>query len=180
MGEMTGARAARTRTRTAYHQAGHAVVATAFGFRYGMLSLHPGCAPETERTGPLGIDLWKCAFPPHQPVRLLQALTMLWAGTAAEMRFTARRVTSAADPDRPTVERFAALVTERGYDASAQLIHRARLDAYSLMRLPQYLAATQTVASALLAEELIGAFTARSLIMDELQAAASRPVVGSR
>lgn len=182
MEETIGLRAARLRERTAAHQAGHAVVAAAFGFRFGMLSLRPEIAPETEHTGPLGIDLWRCAFPLHQPERLLQVLTMLWAGTAAEVRLTARRVTPAVDPDRPEVERFAALVVARGHDVSEHLIHRARLDAYGLMRLPRYREAAQTVAAALLAEELIGAFTARNLIMDRLQRAAGsrQRAAGSR
>ncbi len=171
MSAATIPRAVRLRERTAYHQAGHAVVATAFGFRYGMLSLHPELATETERSGPLGIDLWKCAFPSGQTDRLLQVLTMLWAGTAAEVRLADRRVTLAADPDRAEVERFAAFVAARGHDVSEHLMHRGRLDAASLLRLPQYLAAAQTVAAALLADELLGAFTTRGMILDVLHIA---------
>src|SRR3954468_6609159 len=78
MVEPTGMRAARRRERLAFHQAGHAVVATTFGFRYGALSLHADLALESAHTGPLGIDLWKCSFPLNQQERVLQVLTMLW------------------------------------------------------------------------------------------------------
>src|SRR4051812_39799797 len=118
MVEPTGVRAARKRERFAFHQAGHAVVATTFGFRYGAVSLHADLARETAHTGPLGIDLWKCAFPSNQQERLLQVLTMLWAGTAAEVRCLSRRVMPETDPDRPTVDQFVALLGERGHDVT--------------------------------------------------------------
>src|SRR5437868_6237765 len=89
--------------RTAYHEAGHAVAAASFGCRFGMLSLYPDAAAETALTGPLQIDLPRCAFPPNQPNRLLQVLTILWAGTAAETQLTGRRIAPEADPDRKTV-----------------------------------------------------------------------------
>jgi hypothetical protein len=166
MVEPTGMRAARRRERLAFHQAGHAVVATTFGFRYGALSLHADLALETAHTGPLGIDLWKCSFPPNQQERVLQVLTMLWAGTAAEVRCLARRVTPETDPDRPTVDHFADLLRERNHDVTEQMIHRGRLDAYSLMRLPRHLKAVETVAATLMSDELIGHFTVRTLISD--------------
>ena len=78
--------------RTAYHEAGHAVAAASFGCRFGMLTLYPDAESESAITGPLQIDLFKCAFPPGQPERLLQVLTILWAGTAAEAQLTGRRI----------------------------------------------------------------------------------------
>jgi hypothetical protein len=166
--EMTGVRMARRRERLAFHQAGHAIVATTFGFRYGALSLHTDLTTETAHTGPLGIDLWKCAFPPNQQERVLQVLTMLWAGTAAEVHCLGRRIMPETDPDRPTVERFVALLRERDRDVTEQTLHRARLDAYSLLRLPTHLKAVDTIAATLLKEEMVGYFTARSLINDVL------------
>jgi hypothetical protein len=166
--EPTGARAARRRERTAYHQAGHVVVATTFGFRYGALSLHPEIAPETEHTGPLGIDLWKCAFPSGQQERIAQVLTMLWAGTAAEVRCLGRRVTPETDPDSATVDRFVGLLRARDHDVPEQMIHRGRLDAYGVLRLPAHLKAVETIAATLLESEIIGHFTARSLIAETL------------
>lgn len=172
--EANGVRAARRRERLAFHQAGHAVVATTFGFRYGALSLHADPSAETAHTGPLGIDLWKCAFPPNQPERILQVLTTLWAGTAAEVRCLGRRVMPETDPDRPTLEAFVALLRERGHGVTEQTLHRARLDAYSLLRLPKHLKAIDNVAAALLTDELIGYFTARTLINEALGAPTRR------
>lgn len=180
MVESIGTRAARRRERLAFHLAGHAVVATTLGFRYGALSLHADLAAETAHTGPLGIDLWKCAFPPNQQERVLQVLTMLWAGTAAEVRCLSRRIMPETDPDRPTVEGFVALLRERGHDVTEQTIHRGRLDAYSLMRLPRHLKAVDTVAATLLTDELIGHFTARTLINDTLGAPSRRLLSAAR
>jgi hypothetical protein len=174
MVEPTGMRAARRRERLAFHQAGHAIVATTFAFRYGALSLHADLAAETAHTGPVGIDLWKCAFPSNQQDRIFQVLTMLWAGTAAEVRCLARRVTPETDPDRATVEQFVAFLRERGHEVTEQTVHRGRLDAYSLMRLPRHFKAVDTVAAALLRDELIGHFTARTLINDILDTPSRR------
>lgn len=172
--ETMNVRTARRRERLAFHQAGHAVVATTFGFRYGALSLHADLTTETAHTGPMGVDLWKCAFPTNQQERVLQVLTMLWAGTAAEVRCLGRRIMPETDPDRPTVERFVALLRERDRDVAEQTIHRARLDAYSLLRLPSHLKAVDTIAATLLKEEMIGYFTARGLINDALRSPARR------
>src|SRR5690242_5148081 len=100
--------------RTAYHEAGHAVAAASFGCRFGMLTLYPDSESESAITGPLQIDLFKCAFPPGQPERLLQVLTILWAGTAAETQLTGRRVAPEMDPDRKTVDLFMQRLIERG------------------------------------------------------------------
>jgi hypothetical protein len=174
MVETTGTRASRRRERLAFHQAGHAVVAAGFGFRFGALSLYSDMALETAHTGPVGIDLWKCAFPPNQHERSLQVLTMLWAGTAAEVRCLGRRITVETDPDRATVDRFVALLRKRSHDVTEQTIHRGRLDAYSLMRLPNHLRAVDRIAAMLLEDELIGYFTARGLINDTLGAPTRR------
>ena len=180
MAEPNGVRAARRRERLAFHQAGHAVVATTFGFRYGAVSLHADLTLETAHTGPVGIDLWKCAFPSNQQERILQVLTMLWAGTAAEARCLGRRVMPETDPDRPTLELFVGLLRERGHDVTEQTVHRGRLDAYSLMRLPTHLKAIDTVAATLLRDELIGHFTARTLITEALGAPARRLLSAGR
>jgi hypothetical protein len=180
MVEPNGVRAARRRERMAFHLAGHAVVATTFGFRYGALSLHADLASETAHTGPLGIDLWKCAFPLNQQERILQVLTMLWSGTAAEVRCLGRRVMPETDPDRPNLDLFVALLRERDHDVAEQTIHRGRLDAYSLMRLPTHLKAIDTVAATLLRDELIGHFTARTLITETLSTLARPLPVAAR
>lgn len=156
--------------RSAYHEAGHAVVAASFGCRFGMLSLYPDTDAESAITGPLQIDLFRCAFPLGQPERLLQVLTILWAGTAAETQFTGRRVTPEADPDRKTVDRFLERLTERGVTIPEAWNRRPRLDAHALLRQPKQGAAVEALVSVLLHEHVIGYFTARRLINEAMRA----------
>ena len=156
--------------RVAYHEAGHAVAAASFGCRFGMLTLYPDNASESAITGPLQIDLFKCAFPPSQPERLLQVLTILWAGTAAETQLTGRRVAPEADTDRKTVECFIKRLIERGVTIPEGWERRPRLDAHALLRQPKQGAAVEALAATLLDEHVIGHFTARSIITDAMRA----------
>ncbi|HEY8291383.1 MAG TPA: hypothetical protein VIG44_02800 [Thermomicrobiales bacterium] len=156
--------------RTAYHEAGHAVVAASFGCRFGMLTLYPDAESESAITGPLQIDLFKCAFPPGQPERLLQVLTILWAGTAAETQLTGRRIAPETDPDRGTVDRFIARLTERGVTIPEGWDRRPRLDAHALLRQPKQRAAVASLAATLLDEHVVGHFTARSIIGNAMRA----------
>lgn len=156
--------------RAAYHEAGHAVAAASFGCRFGMVALYPDAESESAITGPLQIDLFKCAFPPGQPERLLQVLTILWTGTAAETQFTGRRVAPEADPDRRTVDRFLKRLHEWGVTVPAGWDRRPRLDAHALLREPKQGAAVEALASALLHEHVIGHFTARSIINEAMHA----------
>lgn len=149
---------------TAYHEAGHAVAAASFGCRFGMVTLYSDAASESAITGPLQIDLFKCAFPPGQPDRLLQVLTILWAGTAAETQFIGRRVVPESDPDRTTVDRFLERLRERGVTVPRGWERRPRLDAHALLRQPKQGAAVEALASTLLSEHVIGHFTARRII----------------
>lgn len=157
--------------RTAYHEAGHAVAAMSFGCRFGMVTLFPDPESESAIMGPLQIDLWKCAFPLGQPNRLLQVLTILWAGTAAETQCTGRRLVPEADPDRKTVDRFMARLAERGVAIPEGWDRRPRLDAHALLRQPKQSAAVEALASTLLREHVIGHFTARSIIASAMRAA---------
>lgn len=156
--------------RAAYHEAGHAVAAASFGCRFGMVALYPDAESESAITGPLQIDLFKCAFPPGQPDRLLQVLTILWAGTAAETQFTARRVAPEADPDRKTVDLFVERLTARGVTIPEGWDRRPRLDAHALLRQPKQGAAVEALASTLLHEHVIGHFTARKIITEAMHA----------
>jgi hypothetical protein len=156
--------------RAAYHEAGHAVAAASFGCRFGMLTLHPDPESESAITGPLQIDLWKCAFPAGQSERLLQVLTILWAGTAAETQLTGRRVAPEADPDRKTVDLFTTQLQERGVTIPEGWDRRPRLDAHALLREPKYGAAVAALAQTLLSERVIGHFTARRIIADAMRA----------
>ncbi|MDQ2785814.1 MAG: hypothetical protein M3Y58_12515 [Chloroflexota bacterium] len=155
--------------RAAYHEAGHAVVASSFGCRFGMLALAADAEFESAITGPLQIDLFKCAFPPGQPARLLQVLTILWAGTAAETQLTGRRVTPEIDPDRKTVDLFMARLIERGVTIPDGWDRRPRLDAHALLRQPKQGAAVASLAATLLNEHIVGHFTARSIIANAMQ-----------
>ena len=161
--------------RAAYHEAGHAVAAASFGCRFGMVSLYPDAEIETAITGPLQIDLFKCAFPPGQPERLLQVLTILWAGTAAETQLTGRRVAPEADPDRTTVDRFVERLSERGIVIPDGWDRRPRLDAHALLRQLKQGAAVEVLASTLLREHVIGHFTARRIITDAMRVAVPGP-----
>lgn len=156
--------------RMAYHEAGHAVAAASFGCRFGMLTLYPDSESESAITGPLQIDLFKCAFPPSQPERLLQVLTILWAGTAAETQLTGRRVAPEADPDRKTVECFTKRLVERGVTIPEGWDRRPRLDAHALLRQPKQGAAVAALAATLLDEHVIGHFTARTIIANAMRA----------
>lgn len=156
--------------RTAYHEAGHAVAAASFGCRFGMLTLYPDAEAESATTGPLQIDLFKCAFPPGQPERLLQVLTILWAGTAAETQFTGRRIAPEADPDRKTIDLFIARLTERGVTIPDGWDRRPRLDAHALLRQSKQGVAVESLAATLLDEHVIGHFTARGLITNAMRA----------
>lgn len=157
---------------TAFHVAGHAVVAANFGIRFHALMLVTESGLETEHTGPLGMDLWRAAYPDGQPERVLQVVTALWAGSAAERQVMERRIAPTDDRDRPTIERFVELAHERGRDVPDMLVRRGRLNAYALMRLPHVWAAVEAMASRLLEEKIIGFFTARRLIQDALRAGA--------
>lgn len=161
--------------RAAYHEAGHAVAAASFGCRFGMLALCPDVQSESAITGPLQIDLFKCAFPPGQSERLLQVLAILWAGTAAETQLTGRRVSPEADADRKTVDRFIRLLIERGVMIPDGWDRRPRLDAHALLRQPKQVAAVEALAATLLDEHVVGHFTARSII-----AAAMRTPLSAR
>ncbi len=156
--------------RAAYHEAGHAVVAASFGCRFGMLALAADVESESAITGPLQIDLFKCAFPPGQPERLLQVLTILWAGTAAEAQLTGRRVAPEADPDRKTVDCFTRRLIERGVTIPEGWDRRPRLDAHALLRQRKQIAAVESLAATLLDEHVIGHFTARSIITAAMRA----------
>ncbi|MGI8690360.1 MAG: hypothetical protein ACR2M3_17410 [Thermomicrobiales bacterium] len=156
--------------RAAYHEAGHAVAAATFGCRFGMLAVSPDAESESAITGPLQIDLFKCAFPPGQPERLLQVLTILWAGTAAETQLTGRRVAPELDPDRATVDRFTRLLIERGVTIPDGWDRRPRLDAHALLRQPKQGAAVASLAATLLDEHVVGHFTARSIIANAMRA----------
>lgn len=156
--------------RVAYHEAGHAVAAATFGCRFGMLALSPDTESESAITGPLQIDLFKCAFPPGQPERLLQVLTILWAGTAAETQFTGRRIAPEIDPDRATVDRFVARLIGRGVAIPDGWDRRPRLDAHALLRQPKQGAAVASLAATLLDEHVVGHFTARSIIVNAMHA----------
>jgi hypothetical protein len=160
--------------RVAFHEAGHAVVAASFGCRFGMLTLYPDMDAESAVTGPLQIDLWKCAFPAGQPDRLLQVLTMLWAGTAAEVQFMGRRVAPEADPDRKTVGGFIGHLRERGVTIPDEWDRRPRLNAHALFRQPKQGAAVDALATRLLDAHVIGHFTARGIINDAMGTATSR------
>ena len=140
------------------------MAAASFGCRFGMVALYPDAESESAITGPLQIDLFKCAFPPGQPDRLLQVLTILWAGTAAETQLTGRRVAPEADPDRKTVDLFVERLTARGVTIPEGWDRRPRLDAHALLRQPKQGAAVEALASTLLDEHVIGHFTARSII----------------
>ncbi len=170
MAEMPTRRQSIRLERTASHEAGHAVAAASFGCRFGMLSLTPDAAAETAHTGPLQIDLWKCAFPPGQPDRLLQVLTILWAGTAAETQLTGRRIAPELDPDRKTVDLFLALLKERGVTVPEEWDRRPRLNAHALIRQPKQAAAVETLAATLLNEHIVGHFTARGIINQAMRA----------
>lgn len=156
--------------RAAYHEAGHAVAAASFGCRFGMLALCPDVESESAITGPLQIDLFKCSFPPGQPERLLQVLTTLWAGTAAQAQITGRRISPEADPDRKTVDLFTRRLIERGVAIPEGWDRRPRLDAHALLRQPKQIAAVEALAATLLAEHVIGHFTARSIITAAMRA----------
>jgi hypothetical protein len=158
--------------RAAYHEAGHAVAAASFGCRFGMVALYPDAESESAITGPLQIDLFKCAFPPGQPERLLQVFTILWAGTAAETQFTGRRVAPEMDPDRKTVERFLERLITRGVTVPDGWDRRPRLDAHALLRQPKQGAAVEAIAATLLDEHVIGHFTARRIINEAMHATA--------
>lgn len=162
--------------RAAYHEAGHAVAAAAFGCRFGMLALSPDAESESAITGPLQIDLFKCAFPPGQPARLLQVLTILWAGTAAETQFTGRRIAPEMDPDRATIDRFVARLIERGVTIPDGWDRRPRLDAHALLRQPKQGAAVESLAATLLDAHVVGHFTARSIIANAMRAPFTAPV----
>jgi len=172
MAEVSARRQSVRLERAAYHEAGHAVAAASFGCRFGMVALHPDGAFESGTIGPLQIDLFKCAFPPSQPERLLQILTILWAGTAAETQFTGRRVAPDADPDRKTVDRFVERLAEQGVVVPSGWDRRPRLDAHALLRQPRQGAAVEALAATLLFEHVIGHFTARSIINEAMRAAA--------
>jgi hypothetical protein len=154
--------------RAAYHEAGHAVAAASFGCRFGMVALYSDAESESAITGPLQIDLFKCAFPPGQPERLLQVLTILWAGTAAETQFTGRRVAPEIDSDRQTVDLFVERLVERGVTIPAGWDRRPRLDAHALLRQPKQSAAIEALAVTLLDEHVIGHFTARRIISEAM------------
>lgn len=156
--------------RIAYHEAGHAVAAALLGCRFGMLSLTADRSNETAHTGPLQIDLWKCAFPTGQPSRVPQVLTILWAGTAAETQLTGRRVAPDTDPDRQTVDRFLDLLRERDVAVAEEWQRRPRLNAHALLRQPKQAAAVAALVAALLDEHLLGHFTARGIINRALAA----------
>lgn len=156
--------------RMAYHEAGHAIAAASFGCRFGMLALYPDSESESAITGPLQIDLFKCAFPPGQPERLLQVLTILWAGTAAETQLTGRRVAPEADPDRKTVNLFTQRLIERGVTIPDGWDRRPRLDAHALLRQPKQRTAVEALTATLLEEHVIGHFTARSIIATAMRA----------
>jgi hypothetical protein len=156
--------------RAAYHEAGHAVAAASFGCRFGMVALYPGTESESATTGPLQIDLFKCAFPPGQPERLLQVFTILWAGTAAETQFTGRRVAPEMDPDRKTVDLFLERLTAGGVTIPEGWDRRPRLDAHALLRQPKQSAAVEALVATLLDEHVIGHFTARRIISEAMHA----------
>lgn len=176
MAEMPSRRQSMRLERIAYHEAGHAVAAASFGCRFGMLTLYPDAESESAITGPLQIDLFKCSFPPGQPERLLQVLTILWAGTAAETQLTGRRVAPEADSDRRTIDLFTARLIERGVTIPDGWDRRPRLDAHALLRQPKQGAAVESLAATLLDEHVIGHFTARGIITSAMRAAlAARP-----
>jgi predicted transcriptional regulator len=170
MAELPTRRQSARLERAAYHEAGHAVAAASFGCRFGMVALYPDAESESAITGPLQIDLLRCAFPPGQPERLLQVLTILWAGTAAETQFTGRRVAPEADPDRKTVEHFLERLIERGVTIPEGWDRRPRLDAHALLRQPKQGAAVESLAVTLLEEHIIGHFTARRIIAEAMRA----------
>jgi hypothetical protein len=157
--------------RAAYHEAGHAVAAASLGCRFGMVALYPDVESESAITGPLQIDLFKCAFPPGQPGRLLQVLTILWAGTAAETQFTGRRVAPEMDADRKTVDLFIERLTARGVTIPDGWDRRPRLDAHALLRQSKQSAAVEAIAATLLDEHVIGHFTARRIITEAMHRA---------
>ncbi len=162
--------------RAAYHEAGHAVSAASFGCRFGMLAVTPDAESESAITGPLQIDLFKCAFPPGQPERLLQVLTILWAGTAAETQLTGRRVVPEADADRATVDLFVARLIERGMTIPEGWDRRPRLDAHALLRQPRQVGAVKAIAATLLDAHVVGHFTARSIIANAMCAPLDAPI----
>jgi len=170
MAEMLNRRQSVRWERAAYHEAGHAVAAASFGCRFGMLALAADPESESAITGPLQIDLFKCAFPPGQSARLLQVLTILWAGTAAETQLTGRRVAPEMDPDRVAVDRFMARLIERGVTIPNGWDRRPRLDAHALLRQPKQGAAVASLAATLLDEHVVGHFTARSIIVNTMRA----------
>lgn len=170
MAEMLNQRQSVRLERAAYHEAGHAVAAASFGCRFGMLALYPDAETESAITGPLQIDLFKCAFPPGQPARLLQVLTILWAGTAAETQRSGRRVAPDADPDRKTVDLFTRRLIERGVTILDGWDRRPRLDAHALLRQPKQVAAVEALAAMLLDAHVIGHFTARRIITGAMHA----------
>ncbi len=169
MAEMSNRRQRMRLERAAYHEAGHAVAAAAFGCRFGMLTLYPDAESESAITGPLQIDLFKCAFPPGQPERLLQVLAILWAGTAAETQLTGRRIAPEMDPDRKTVGLFVERLIERGVTIPDGWDRRPRLDAHALLRQPKQGAAVESLAVTLLDEHVVGHFTARSIIANAIR-----------
>ncbi len=162
--------------RAAYHEAGHAVAAASFGCRFGMLTLSLDAESESAITGPVQLDLFKCAFPPGQPERLLQVLTILWAGTAAETQFTGRRIAPEMDSDRKTIDLFVARLIERGVTIPEGWDRRSRLDAHMLLRQPKQGAAVASLATTLLDEHVIGHFTARSIIANAMRAPLTVPI----
>jgi hypothetical protein len=172
MADMPNRRQSVRLERAAYHEAGHAVAAASFGCRFGMVALYPDAESESAITGPLQIDLFKCAFPPGQPERLLQVFTILWAGTAAETQFTGRRVAPEMDPDRKTVDLFLERLTARGVTIPEGWDRRPRLDAHALLRQPKQGAAVEALVATLLDEHVIGHFTARRIITEAMRAAA--------
>ncbi|MHB8646585.1 MAG: hypothetical protein ACYDAR_12425, partial [Thermomicrobiales bacterium] len=107
---------------------------------------------------------------PGQPERLLQVLTILWAGTAAETQLTGRRVAPEADPDRKTVDLFMARLVERGVMIPEGWDRRPRLDAHALLRQPKQSAAVAVLAATLFDVHVIGHFTARRIITNAMHA----------
>jgi len=169
MAETPSRRQTMRLARIAYHEAGHAVAAASLGCRFGMLTLSLDAESESAITGPVQIDLFKCAFPPGQPERLLQVLTILWAGTAAETQFTGRRIAPEMDCDRKTIDLFVARLIGRGVTIPEGWDRRSRLDAHMLLRQPKQGAAVASLAATLLDAHVVGHFTARSIIANAMR-----------